>query len=230
MGLDAAGVIPDGNALEGEVAQGALHLAGQVRTEGEALQVRGEMADGLHGEDGRVHELALDPHPVDEILVLVVQRAQETEIAEVDVGVAVVEMDIVQQDLPVADLHLAGEVADLPAGLVRKGDVVRVAADHAVLHEQVGGMEVGLDFQVVPVDDVVGEGSVAPFPQAGGAHRVEHPERQVLDVHLAGFQQVTEILFRLVRVMGEAEDTGEVVRDGLSAGSGLENQVELRVL
>ena len=225
-----AAVLLEGEALDGEVRHGAFHLAGEVRLEREALQVRGEMADGLHREDGRFHEFALDPDPVDEVLVVVVQRAQKAEIAEMQVGIPVVDMQVVQQDLPVADLHLAGEVAHVPAGLVRDGEMVRVAADDAVLDQDVGSVDVGLDFQVVPVDDVGGEGLAAPLVAAGGGDGLVHPEGEVLDIHLAGFQQVAEVLVGLVRVLLEAEDAGDVVQDGLVSRAGLEDQVQLAVL
>ena len=104
---DPAAVFPDAESLDGEVAHSAFHLAGEVRPEGETLQVRGEMADGLHREDGRVHEFALEADPVHEV-VIVVQRAQEAEIAEMQVGLSVVDVEVVQQDLPVPDLHFAG--------------------------------------------------------------------------------------------------------------------------
>ena len=227
---DAAAVLPDAEALDGEIGHGALHLAGEVRLEREALQVGGEMAHGLHREDGRLHELALEPDPVDEVLVVVIQRAQHAEIAEIQVGIPVVDVEVVQQDLPVADLHLAGEVAHVPARLVREDDMVRVAADDPVLDQDVRGVDVGLDFQVVPVDDVVGDGFAVPRVAAGVGDRVVHPEGEVLDVHLAGFQQVAEVFVGLVGILLEAEDAGDVVQDGLVPGPGLQDQVELPVL
>ena len=188
------------------------------------------MADGLHGEDGRFHEFALQPDPVDEVLVFLVQRTQEAEIAEMQVGVPVVDVEVVQQDLPVPDFHLAGEVTHVPARLVRDRDMVRIAADDPVLDQQVRGVDVRLDFQVVPIDDVVGKGSAAPLIVAGGRDVVEHPESEVLDIHLAGFQQVAEVLVGLVRVFGKAEDAGNIVQDGLFPPPGFQDQVQFPVL
>ena len=146
------------------------------------------------------------------------------------VGIPVVYMQVVQQDFPVADLHLAGEVAHVPAGLVRDGDMVRVPADDSVLDQDIGGVDVGLDFQVVPVNDAVGEGLAAPFCAAGGGDVVEHPEGEVFDLYLAGFQQVTKVLVGLVRVLLEAENAGNVVQNGLFSGAGLQDQIQFPVL
>ena len=108
--------------------------------------------------------------------------------------------------------------------------MVRVAADDPVLDQDVRGVDVGLDFQVVPVDDVVGDGFAVPRVAAGVGDRVVHPEGEVLDVHLAGFQQVAEVFVGLVGILLEAEDAGDVVQDGLVPGPGLQDQVELPVL
>ena len=59
---------------------------------------------------------------------------------------------------------------------------------------------------------------------------VVHPEREVLDVHLAGLQQVAEILVGLVGVLLEPEDAGDVVDDAFLVRGRLQDQVELPVL
>ena len=91
-------------------------------------------------------------------------------------------------------------------------------------------MDVGLDFQFVPVDDVVGEGFPAPLIATGGGDVVEHPESEVLDIHPAGFQQVAEIFVRLVGVLLETEDPGDVVKDVFFTGRRLQDQVQFPVL
>ena len=64
----------------------------------------------------------------------------------------------------------------------------------------------------------------------GGGDMVEHPESEVLDIHPAGFQQVPEILVRLVRVFLEAEDPGDVVEDVFFTGRRFQDQVQFSVL
>ena len=105
-----------------------------------------------------------------------------------------------------------------------------IPTDDPVLDQQVRGVDIGLDLQVVPVDDVVGEGSAAPLIAAGGGDMVEHPESKILDIDLPRFQKVAEVLVRLVRVFLEAEDTGNVVEDRFFPRPGFQDQVQLPIL
>ena len=145
------------------------------------------------------------------------------------VGILILNVEVVQQNLPMADVHLAGEVLQVQAGLVGDADVVRVRPDLPVLDQDVGGVDIRLDFQVVPVDDIGRDRGMPFLPHFVGAGVVDHPESEVLDVHLAGFQQVAEVLFGLVGVGFEAENAREVVRI-LPVRPGLDDEVELAVL
>ena len=187
------------------------------------------MADRLHRQDARGEEFPFQAHLVHEILVFVVQRTQEAEVPQVQVRVLVLDVEVVQQYLSVSDVHLAGDVLQVQAGLVGDADVVRVRPDLPVLDQDVGGVDVRLDFQVVPVDDIGRDRGMPFLLHLGGGRVVDHPEREVLEVHLAGFQEVAEVLFGLVGVGFETEDARKVVRR-LSVRSGLDDEVELAVL
>ena len=156
------------------------------------------MADGPHGQDAGGKDVRLQPDAVQEVGVIFIQGAQHAEVTEVQVGIPVTEMEIVQQDLSMPDLYLAGKVLDLESGLVGEGDPLGVAADDPVLDQQVRGQDVGLDFQVVPVDDRVGQRSVSLGLPAFHSGVVDHPEGHSFHLHAAGFQQVPEVLLGFV--------------------------------
>ena len=228
MRLDTAAVLPEVKSLDGEIGHGPFHLARKVGLEGHPVQIGGEVADGLHGQDARGYEFPFQPDTVEEVAILAEGR-QHAEIPQVDVGILVLDVEVVHEDLPVPDLHLAGDVREVEAGRTRDADVVRVGEDFTAAHQDVGGMDLRLHLHVVPVDDAVGIGfcTLGRHPLAAGI--VDHPEGEVLDVHLLCFQEVAEVLFGFVGVGGEAEDAGEVVRR-FAVGAGFEDQVELPVL
>ena len=207
-----------------EILHRSIHLSGHLGLEGVFFKVRGKVADRLHGEDGGGGEFAFEAHLAEEVAVIV-QGTQQTEIAKVEVGVVVLDVELVQQHLPMARLHLSGQVMHVPSALLRNPDMVRVADDFPVLDEQVRCMDVRHDVQVVPVDDVVGHGlpPLVGLPLGGGM--VEHPETEAFDIHPGGLQKVAEILLGFSGRL-QAQDARQVAGGFFTGGAGLRDEVE----
>ncbi len=225
---DPAALFLEGKSPDPEIGHRSFHPAGHGSLEGVFVQVRGEVADCLHGQDGGGGEFALQDHPFDEI-VIVVDGPEHPEVLQVQVRIGVLDMEVVQQDLPVAHLHLAGNILYVPAGFLPEPDMVGVSGDLPVLHQKVGRGHIGQDVQVVPVDDAVRSGLPAFLSPPDGGRMVHEPEAESFHLHPAGFQEVAEFLLRFSGRL-QAQDAEEVAPGLFPGRAGLHHIVEGTVL
>ena len=192
MSADGTAQLPERESPDPEVRHRSLHLPGQGSLERETVQIRGEMIDSLHGNDRRGGEFPFQADAVQEVLVILVQGSQEAEGPEVDVGIPLLDVEVVQQHFAVADLHLSGKVPDIQAAFFADADMVRGPCDIPVFDQDPRGVDVGGRFQVVPVDHIRGDGAFSPGQILLRPGVVEHPEPEAFDVHFPGFEQVAE--------------------------------------
>ena len=225
---DTAALFLEGKAPDPEIGHRPFHLAGQGGLERVIVQVRGEVADRLHGQDGGCGEFALQDDPFDEIVIIVDGR-EHPERLQVQVRVGVLDVEVVQQDLSVPHLHLAGNILHVPAGFLPEPDVVGVSGDLPVLHQKVGRGHIGQDVQVVPVDDVVRSGLPAFLSPPDGGRMVYEPEAESFHLHPAGFQEVAEFLLRFSGRL-QSQDAEEVAPGLFPGRAGFHHIVEGTVL
>ncbi len=225
---NAAAKLLEGKTPDLEMVHRAFHPARNIGFEGKVVQLRGEMADCLHGEDRRSAELTLHPDLFEEAAV-VVDGGQEPEILQVQVRIVVLDVQVVQKDLFMTHFHLSGDIPDVPSRLVGYPDVVRDAGDFPVLDEQVGGGHIGQDLQVVPVDDAVRSGLPAFLSPPDGGRMVHEPEAESFHLHPAGFQEVAEFLLRFSGRL-QSQDAEEVAPGLFPGRAGLHHIVEGTVL
>ena len=220
---NAAAKLLEGKTPDLEMVHRAFHPARNIGFEGKVVQLRGEMADRLHGEDRRSAELTLHPDLFEEAAV-VVDGGQEPEILQVQVRIVVLDVEVVQKDLFMTHFHLSGDIPDVPSRLVGYPDVVRDAGDFPVLDEQVGGGHIGQDLQVVPVDDA-GIRLPAFLRPPAGCRVVYQAEPESFDFHPGCFQEVSELFVGTVGSL-QGKDAVEVAGTRSLGSARLDDEIE----